>query len=129
MSSKSNIILFEKVDYNFQENGFVRPTNSNPQYWGKIVRTTFSHVYAPNHPHIESAYEAVGIKVWRPEAAQVEPTPVVEEVPSDAPEVVKEDWRDKPAADLKEIAQPFTSDEVKTKKQAIEVLEANNYNG
>ena len=134
MSSKSNIILFEKVDYNFQKNGFIKPTNSNPQYWGKIVRTTFTHVYAPNHPHIESAYEAVGIKVWRPEATQVESTPVAEEVLAEVPvettpEVVKEDWRDKPAADLKDIAQAYTSDEVKTKKQAIEVLEANNYKG
>lgn len=122
MSSKSNILLFEAVDYNFQENGFIKPTNSNPLHWGNIVRQTFTHVYAPSFPNIESAYEAVGIKVWRPEATQEPVVEVVEEQP-------EQDWRDKSAAELKEIASGYTFDEVKTKKQAIEVLEESNYMG
>ena len=147
MKLKKTIILFEPNDYPFEENGFKKPTKTNPKYWEGDVRRTFDYVYAPSFPKIEAAYVAAGIKVF---GAEDRPQPVKEEVvledtvEEDQESVTKEDfipevsepkpaknpdWRDLPAAQLKEIAQGRVEEEVTTKKRAIEILEGLGYEG
>ncbi|AHX01195.1 hypothetical protein M316_0130 [Nitrincola phage 1M3-16] len=149
MKLKKTIILFEPNDFPFEDNGFKKPTKTNPKYWEGDVRRTFDYVYAPSFPKIEAAYAAAGIKVF---GAEDRPHPVKEEVvledtvEDNSESVTKEDfipevseplqasdknpnWRNLPAAQLKEIAQGRVEEEVTTKKRAIEILEGLDYEG
>ena len=126
-----------------------RIQKSNPAYYNK-PRMTFDFVYAPSYPKIEAEFVAAGIPAFRPESAE-QPEPIVEPVqapveavepvsepeqpepqgePENEPEAAVEDeneeegdWRDLSWPKLRSLAAQHSEEPIKSKDQAISVLE------
>lgn len=112
---------------------------SNPRFYDK-PRHNADAVYAPNNKNIRDDYAAAGKIVWGEEESVSEPvqepveeTPepevtVTEEPATESPEEAEEPltephWRDLSWPKMRSLAKYFTDEPIKSKDQAIEVLE------
>lgn len=116
---------------------------ATPRMWDGKVLSRYTHVYAPDHPQIEAAYEEKGKGIYRPDGEVSEPAPTPTPTPEPTPEPASEDaddtpdedegddtesdvephWRDLTWAKMRSLATQYTDEPVKSKDQAIEVLE------
>ena len=120
---------------------------ANPVLWSGKVLSRYTHVYAPDYPKIEQAYLDAGKAVYRKEGQEEvvpkkepqkkEPEQPVNETSTDTPEESAQEansdtteeanddtnWRELGWNKLRGLAGEFTEEPIKSKEQAIEVLE------
>ena len=133
MNKIRNLVVWTaKKDSTFVPPKGAKVSYANPRLWKGNVRPIYDSVYAPDYPHIEEAFRKAGKQVYRPDNT---PDPVPQSV-----EQVKEDdenpvddigdtWRNLPWPQLRSKATEFTDEPIKSKDQAIEVLEKAEFDG
>lgn len=131
MAKRTTVIAFEAVEFDKTKFEVAR---SNPNFFKhEGVQNRYAQVYAPSYPHIVEAYEAAGKVVYQAPVAVQEgvqeavstPEAPVEDVEQDVEpsNEAEADWRDLGWPQLRSKATAFTEDPIKSKQQAIEILE------
>ena len=141
MSKIRNIVVWTaKKDFKLNPPKGAKVSYANPRLWTGKVRPRYDAVYAPDYPHIEEAFRKAGRKIYRPDdnsggdvqpvVQTSEPVQVVEseEEPQKVDEV-ETTWRNLPWPQLRSKACEHTDEPVKSKEQAIEILEKAEFDG
>lgn len=127
MLKKKIVIVFEDgLDANqYEKRDEVR--RFNPALWDGRVMNRATHIYAPSHPKIESLYEKAGKKVLgrKREAIVVAEDESEDSFGEEAPiqQETNADFRTLTWPKQRSLATKFTDEPVKSKEDAIAILE------